>query len=87
MPQNPAYADWSLGSFERLNDVNPLLAPGVEVCQRTKPDGTRICIVINHRNEAQTFKLPWSAREHLSEMDCSGELNLSAYGVAVLTRA
>ncbi len=59
---------------------------GVEICQRTKADGTRIYIVINHRNEAQTVKLPWSAREHLSGMDYSGELTLSAYGVAVLTR-
>jgi beta-galactosidase len=66
---------------------NPWQVPaGVEVCQRTKPDGTRIYIVINHRNEAQTVKLPWPAREHLSDMDCSGELTLSAYGVAVLTR-
>jgi beta-galactosidase len=60
--------------------------PGVEVCQRTKPDGTRVYIVINHRNEAQTVALPWKAREHLSDTDCSGELTLSAYGVAVLTR-
>jgi len=59
---------------------------GVEICQRIKPDGTRIHIVINHRNEAQTVKLPWSAREHLSGTDCSGELTLSAYEVAILTR-
>lgn len=26
--ENTAYANWSLGSFERLKDVNPILGPG-----------------------------------------------------------
>lgn len=59
---------------------------GVEVCQRTAPDGKKIYIVINHCGKAQTVKLPWPAREHLSDADCSGELALSNYGVAILTR-
>jgi len=59
---------------------------GVEICQRVKPDGTRIYIVINHRNEPQKITLPWKAREHLGDTDVQGEMELTAYGVAILTR-
>jgi beta-galactosidase len=66
---------------------SPLQTPqGVEVCQRVSPAGERIYIVINHRNVPQTMKLPWPAHDHLGDTDCSGELSLPAYGVAVLTK-
>jgi hypothetical protein len=68
----------------------PLLAPrGVEICQRVSPaagTGEKIYIIINHRKEPQTVTLPWKGREHLNDTTCQGELVLSAYGVAILTR-
>ena len=70
---------------------SPLQAPeGVEICQRVSPTagtGERIYILINHRKESQMVTLPWKAHDHLSDTDCSGELALSAYGVAILTRS
>src|SRR4030095_177559 len=59
---------------------------GVEICQRVSPAGEKIYILINHRKEPQKMTLPWKAHEHLSDTDCSGELALSAYGVAILTK-
>ena len=65
----------------------PLQAPqGVEICQRVSPSGEKIYILINHRKEPQKVALPWKVHEHLSDTDCSGELALSAYGVAILTK-
>jgi hypothetical protein len=51
------------------------------------PQGCRekIYILINIARTPKVA-LPWKAREHLSDTDCSGELALSAYGVAILTR-
>ncbi len=70
------------------SDIRPPLETprGVEVCQRVSPGGEKIFIVINHRNEPQKVALPWNAREHLGDITCQGELTLSAYGVAILTR-
>jgi len=69
---------------------SPMPAPhGVEICQRVSPvggAGERIYIIISHRKESQKLTLPWKAREHLSDITIQGELDLPAYGVAILTR-
>ncbi len=71
-----------------VSDIHPLMETprGVEVCQRLSPAGEKIYIVINHRKEPQKLTLPWKAREHLEDTMYQGELALSAYGIALLTR-
>ncbi|HEU0291616.1 MAG TPA: beta-galactosidase trimerization domain-containing protein, partial [Anaerolineales bacterium] len=68
----------------------PLQTPeGVEICQRvsaTGGAGEKIYIIINHRKEPQKLTLPWKAHEHLNDTAVQGELDLPAYGVAILTR-
>lgn len=62
---------------------------GVEICQRVSPTwggGDKIYITINHRKEPQKVALPWKAHEHLSDTSIEGELDLPAYGVAILTK-
>jgi beta-galactosidase len=68
--------------------IKPLLdvPAGVEVCQRTKPDGRKIYILINHENITHKVNIPWTAFEHLSGNIGSGDLTLSPYGVAVLVQ-
>jgi len=71
-----------------VSDIRPLMETprGVEVCQRVSPAGEKIYIIINHRKESQKLALPWKAHEHLSDTTIQGELDLSAYDVAILTR-
>ena len=59
---------------------------GVEARRRVNEQGNEVFIVINHERAEKKLKLPWAAQEHLSGSAVS-ELNLKAYGVAVLTRA
>jgi beta-galactosidase len=59
---------------------------GVEARRRVNEQGNEVFIVINHERAEKKLKLPWAAQEHLSGSAVS-ELNLEAYGVAVLTRA
>ena len=70
------------------SEIRPSLETphGMEVCQRVSPAGEKIYILINHRKEPQKLILPWKAQEHLSDTTIQGELDLSAYGVAILTR-
>ena len=59
---------------------------GVEVCQRVTPAGENIYFLINHHDSPKTVAIPWEAREHLSGFPGKGELTLSPYGVAILTK-
>lgn len=60
---------------------------GVEVCIRVKPDGKKIYILINHNNDSKQVQIPWNAHEHLSGHTGKGQLTLTPYGVAILTKA
>jgi len=58
---------------------------GVEARKRINADGDEVFIVINHERTEKQVDLPWFAHEHISGLDMR-ELQLKAYGVAVLTR-
>lgn len=60
--------------------------PGVEIRTRIRPDGQAVYFVINHTPDKIEVKLPWAARNHLSEQTISGEVTFAGYAVAVLTR-
>jgi beta-galactosidase len=68
--------------------IKPLMfAPrGVEICQRVTLEGHITYLLINHQNSPKMVTLPWAAREHLSGFTGKGELTLSPYGVAILTK-
>jgi beta-galactosidase len=59
---------------------------GVEVSQRTDPNGRAIYFVINHTAAERSLTLPWSGFDHLSRRDVR-ELQLEPYGVAIVTRS
>jgi beta-galactosidase len=58
---------------------------GVEARKRIHADGNEVLILINHERTEKQVKLPWFAHEHLHGINLR-ELQLKAYGVAVLTR-
>jgi beta-galactosidase len=58
---------------------------GVEVGRRIHPDGYSIYLFINHTRKTCSVQLPWTAYDHLAEKEVEN-LDLSPYGVAVLTR-
>lgn len=58
---------------------------GVEARKRMNVHGEEITILINHERQSQPVALPWPAHEHLSGRTVT-ELELEAYGVAVITR-
>jgi beta-galactosidase len=59
---------------------------GVEIHTRVKNDGEEIFFVINHNRKEQILQLPWAGCEHLSQQEINGEIKLSPYGVAILTK-
>jgi beta-galactosidase len=59
---------------------------GVEVCQRITPEGEKVYILINHETSPKVVSIPWEAHEYLSGGTGKGDLKLSPYGVAVLTK-
>ena len=59
---------------------------GVEVCQRVTSAGENIYFLINHHDSPKTVAIPWEAHEHLSGFPGKGELTLSPYGIAILTK-
>jgi beta-galactosidase len=68
--------------------IEAFAAPeGIEIRRRTNPSGEIIHIAINHTRVNQSIPWPWPAREHLTNTDVEGSLELRPYGVAVLTRA
>jgi beta-galactosidase len=58
---------------------------GVEISARTRLDGEKVYIVINHTAEKCPLRLPWLAIERLSGTMLNDEFILPAYGVAVVT--
>ncbi|MBA3644332.1 MAG: beta-galactosidase trimerization domain-containing protein, partial [Chloroflexia bacterium] len=60
---------------------------GVEARRRADAQGNEVLLLINHARGERTVSLPWSGWEHLSGTEVGGELRLSPYGVAVITRA
>ena len=72
-----------------LRQVSPALTvpQGVEVCVRIKPDGKKIYILINHNNDTKHVLISWNAHEYLSGISGKGQLTLTPYGVAILTKA
>jgi beta-galactosidase len=58
---------------------------GVEARKRINAHGEEITILINHERRPQLVALPWPAREYLTGRTVT-ELELEAYGVAVITR-
>jgi beta-galactosidase len=60
---------------------------GVEIRARTRNDGEEIYFVINHTRTDKAFHLPWTGLEHLSRKEITGEIKLSPYGVAILTKS
>jgi beta-galactosidase len=71
-----------------INMIKPVLTTsrGVEVCQRTTPEGQQVYIVINHQPREVKILIPWAAREHLSGFSGKGQVTLEPYGVVVLTK-
>ncbi len=71
-----------------IRNIKPVMDTpgGVEVCQRETPDGQQVYLVINHQNHPQVVTIPWEAHEHLSGGSGKGDLTLSPYGVAILTK-
>ena len=59
---------------------------GVEACRRVSEANREIIILINHLPAEQRVQLPWPATDHIRGQVVEGEVNLPAYGVAVLTR-
>jgi beta-galactosidase len=72
----------------KFKGIKPLMdtPQGVEVCQRVTPAGQEIFILINHQNHPRVVTIPWEAHEHLSGGRGKGELTLTPYGVAILTK-
>ncbi len=60
--------------------------PGVSACRRVSRAGAEIVILSNHTRSAQRVRLPWAAREHLRGRNADGEIELEAFGVALLTK-
>ncbi|MFN2168066.1 MAG: beta-galactosidase trimerization domain-containing protein, partial [Anaerolineae bacterium] len=61
-------------------------APGIEICVRTRPDGEKVYIVINHTPEKRVMHMPWPFYDHLSQAQFSAGVELVPYGVAVMTQ-
>jgi beta-galactosidase len=59
---------------------------GVEVARRVDNVGREVWIIINHERTERTVSLPWPARDHIGGRTVQGQLALSDYGIAVLTR-
>jgi beta-galactosidase len=59
--------------------------PGIEMGVRTRPDGEKVYIVINHTANERSIQLPWPATEHLTGAVITTEFKLPAYAVAVVT--
>ncbi len=72
----------------KIAGVRPVMETpaGVEARKRVNVEGEEVFIVINHERAEQLVRLPWPAREHLSEQSVEDELKLAPYGVAILTR-
>jgi len=69
-------------------EVHGIKTPtGVEIRTRLAVAGQEIYFVINHNRREQTVRLPWTAREHLTSSEVSGDLKLAPYGVAILTKS
>jgi beta-galactosidase len=86
---NPAAQQEMLDRFLNTAGVSsPIAAPeGVEVHTRNHPDGRTIYFVINHKNQEESFALPWPAMDHMSWQTVEGYLHLAPYGVAILTQS
>ncbi len=71
-----------------VNGIKSLMvAPrGVEVCQRITPEDEKVFILINHEVTPKKVTIPWEAHEHLSGFTGKGQLTLTPYGVAILTK-
>lgn len=77
-----------IDSVLRDSGVNLLrTAEGVEIRTRTSADGTAIFFLLNHNNTPCTIHLPCSGHDHLSDRLLEGDVELPAYGVAILTNA
>ena len=59
----------------------------MEARRRVDAQGKEVLLLINHARAERTVSLPWPGREHLSGTEVDGDLRLSPYGVAVVTRA
>jgi beta-galactosidase len=75
--------------FERIlkkAGVTPMATPdGIELGVRTRSNGEKIYIVINHTADERPIQLPWPAREHLTGATITSEFALAGYAVAVVT--
>jgi len=85
---DPAAQDAMLDRFLHTAMVGASFAApeGVELATRTKPDGSDIYFVINHKNEEVNVTIPWPAMDHISANPVQDTLHLPPYGVAVLTK-
>ena len=61
--------------------------PGIELCIRQQPGGDNIYIVINHQPIPNKLRMPWPVYDHIARVEHHADINLGAYGVAVLTIA
>jgi len=68
-------------------NINPVIETpaGVQAMRRMRPDGGEIVFLINHTRQVQTVRLPKAYRENLKGLTLEGEVDMAAYGVAVLT--
>ena len=65
----------------------PFPAPaGVEIAKRVDDTGGEVLILINHERVDQTVWLPCPGFDHVSGVQIEDNLELSPYGVAVITR-
>ena len=58
----------------------------VELRIRLKPNGEEIYFVLNHSRTEQIVTLPWSGLELLTGQALNGEIKLTPYGVAILSK-
>jgi beta-galactosidase len=73
----------------KIARVKPVLETrrGVEACQRITAEGQEVLLLINHESSPKQVAIPWEAIEHLSGNRGKGDLTLTPYGVAILTKA
>ena len=59
--------------------------PGIELCVRQQPGGDNVYVVINHKPDRNKLRMPWPVYDHITSIEHRADIDLDAYGVAVLT--
>jgi beta-galactosidase len=58
----------------------------IEIHKRVDQKGNEIYILVNHDSGEKVVPMPWPCHEHLEHLNIEGTIQLTPYGIAVVTR-